>query len=202
MNLAALSPALLAAAAPIAAALMLWREFPGEAPWRALCVVVAAVLAALVVATLRDADFAQTAELVAVASLASAIAVVDVRRLLVPDLLVLALVVVAIASPGELTRMAQLAGAAVLGALFLFVRWFHAWRRGSEGLGLGDVKLAAASGLLLGPLLALQVTAGAAVLAIVWSALSAAPRSTPTPFGAALALGTVVAIALSPGRIT
>jgi len=44
--------------------------------------------------------------------------------------------------------LAALRGA-VLGLLFLILRELYAWWRGREGLGLGDVKLAAAGGVWL-----------------------------------------------------
>lgn len=191
---------LLATAAIATAVLGLVREFPEEGIWRPAGITSAVVLIALTIAAMTDANALRTTVFVAVAAIATAIAIVDVRRLLVPDILVLALAIVAVAAPDSLTPASQLAGLLALTTLFLLVRWAHFWRRGSEGLGLGDVKLAAASGLLLGPVVALQTTAGAAAIAIAWSLCGPAQRRTPAPFGAALAAGIVVALAVSSGR--
>jgi leader peptidase (prepilin peptidase)/N-methyltransferase len=198
MSVAAVMPLVLAPAALVAATLALRREFPEEGLWRPLAVQLAVALSMIVIAALAELDAMQSARLAAVAAAAAAIVIVDVRRLLVPDVLVLTLVVVALAAPGALSPWQQLTGAAALGGLLLAVRWLHRWRRGAEGLGIGDVKLAAAVGLLLGPLAALQATAAAAVVAIAWILCRRAPTTTPAPFGAALAVGLCVAVALSP----
>lgn len=84
------------------------------------------------------------------------IAAVDARRFIIPNELVLAALVLGfvhagIAEPDGLLRalvMAALRGA-MLGLLFLALREAYARWRGREGLGLGDVKLAAAGGVWL-----------------------------------------------------
>lgn len=86
-----------------------------------------------------------------------AIAAIDSRRFVIPDKLVLAglalgLVEAAIADPLQIA--ASLAGAGlravVLALLFFVFRTAYRRIRGREGLGLGDVKLAAVAGVWLG----------------------------------------------------
>lgn len=84
----------------------------------------------------------------------------DLRTFTIPDGAVLALAILAVcarwveAQGGDpATLLVSLAIDAALpgGALLLF-REIHFRRRGADGLGLGDVKLAAAGGLLVGTL--------------------------------------------------
>lgn len=191
------APPLLLLAAIVAATAASIREFPGRGGWLRAGVHGAIAIAAAGVAAALGAEAMDAAGLGAVATIAFGIALVDVRRLLVPDTLVLALACVALAAPRAPTLAAQALGALLLGGLLLLVRTAYSWRRQQEGLGLGDVKLAAAAGFLLGPAIALQTTAAAAVATIAWIGFRSAPASRPAPFGAALAAGTVVAAALS-----
>jgi leader peptidase (prepilin peptidase)/N-methyltransferase len=85
-----------------------------------------------------------------------AIAAFDARRFLIPDELTysavaLGLVHAGVDQPHDLAPALALAllRGAVLGSLFLALRALYAWLRGREGLGLGDVKLAAAGGVWL-----------------------------------------------------
>lgn len=190
-------PPTLLLAAIAAGTLALRREFPAEGVWRPLTLQLAIALTAAGLTAAAGLAIAQAAALGAIAAIASAIAITDVRRLLVPDTLVLALAAVAFVAPQAPTLALQAAGAALLGALFLAVRALYYLRRRAEGLGLGDVKLAAVAGFLLGPLLALQMTAGAAVATIAWMVLAPASRRAPAPLGAALAVGTIIATTLT-----
>jgi leader peptidase (prepilin peptidase)/N-methyltransferase len=130
---------------------------------------------------------------------------IDLRRGIIPDWLNLA-----IACMG-LTRAVLLDGWAaaliagcegiVIGAIVLLLRWLYFMYRKFQGLGLGDVKLLAASGIWIG-------VAGIPVQLLVASlaALAAAgamqlagwtmTRQTSIPFGPYLALGLLAAVAL------
>lgn len=123
---------------------------------------------------------------------------VDARTYLLPDLVTLgALVCGVIAqfaldpfSPLQATGLALMRGAATALVLML-VRWAYAWRRGREGIGLGDVKLAAAIGAWLPveaiPICFLLATA-AAFVAVLLARLrgESFDRATRIPFGAFL----------------
>ncbi|WP_315833189.1 A24 family peptidase [Bradyrhizobium prioriisuperbiae] len=82
-------------------------------------------------------------------------------------------------------------GALVVGAALWLVRWIHARIRGREGIGLGDVKLAAAIGAWL-PLdavpVCLTLATGAALIAVLaarWRG-ETVERTARVPFGAFL----------------
>ena len=101
-----------------------------------------------------------------------AIAAVDAREFIIPDKLVLAGVLLGL-TDAALTNPPQPVAAVVLAALrafvlalvfFLFRAAYRRWR-GRQGIGLGDVKLAAVGGAWL--------AWGAAALAIDFAALSA-----------------------------
>lgn len=84
-----------------------------------------------------------------------AIAVIDARHLIIPNELnavALALGLAYAAFAGhpamEATALAALRGAA-LALVFLAVRAAYQWLRGRQGIGLGDVKLAAVAGVWL-----------------------------------------------------
>lgn len=117
------------------------------------------------------------------------IAEIDRRFHLIPDVLVVAIVVLAIGAP-SFAPVAGVAGAAATGSMFLLVRWLFARAGAPDALGLGDVKLAAAMGLFLGPtpaLIAVAVAAGAtAALIAARVALSPSPTR-GAPFGVGLA---------------
>jgi leader peptidase (prepilin peptidase)/N-methyltransferase len=80
-----------------------------------------------------------------------AIAVVDFREYRVPDQLnILALILrgIDLASNSDLVEygISTLSRSLTLAAAFLFFRWTYRRLRGRDGLGLGDVKLAAVAG--------------------------------------------------------
>jgi leader peptidase (prepilin peptidase)/N-methyltransferase len=87
-----------------------------------------------------------------------AIAIIDARKFTIPDLLSLPAIPIGLLASGwlldpwssQLVSLDHLIGAGVGGAAFWVVREVY-WRwRGREGLGLGDVKLAAAGGAWIG----------------------------------------------------
>jgi leader peptidase (prepilin peptidase)/N-methyltransferase len=138
--------------------------------------------------------------------LASALlAWIDLRRGIIPDWVNLAIAVIGLARAVILDGWAAALGAGcegiVVGAIVFLLRRLYFMFRKFQGLGLGDVKLLAASGIWIG-------VAGAPVQLLVASltALAAAgvmqlagrtmTRQTPLPFGPYLALGLLVTLAL------
>jgi leader peptidase (prepilin peptidase)/N-methyltransferase len=130
---------------------------------------------------------------------------VDLRRGLIPDWLNLVIAFAGLARAAALdgSAAALMAGSEgiVIGALAWSLRWLYFRLRNYQGLGLGDVKLLAASATWIG-------IAGAPVQLLVASlaALAAAgclhlagrtmTRQTRLPFGPFLALGLLVTLGL------
>ena len=127
-----------------------------------------------------------------------AIAVIDMRHLIIPDELnaagfALALVNAAIQSPE--TILAAVAAAVLRGAVaalfFLGIRVAYRRLRQREGIGLGDVKLAGVAGAWLDWLtvpIAVEIAAVAALAAYVMRGRSVDPM-TRLPFGLFFAPG-------------
>jgi leader peptidase (prepilin peptidase)/N-methyltransferase len=123
---------------------------------------------------------------------------VDARTFLLPDLITWGAIVAGIAAAPLLdtadpwTSTAEAIGrsACVAGVLALF-RGGYAWIRRSEGLGLGDIKLAAAIGAWL-PIEAIPwcfgLATSSALLTVMSAHLGGQPvmRTTKIPFGAFL----------------
>lgn len=123
-----------------------------------------------------------------------AIAVIDARHFLIPNELVLSGLVLglgaAAAQPGR--WVANVAGAAgrglVVALLFLAFRTLYRQLRGREGIGLGDVKLAAVAGAWLGwtaVALAIDIAALSALAAVLLDTLRGRKftATTRVPFG-------------------
>lgn len=133
-----------------------------------------------------------------------AITLIDLEHRIIPDrilapLAVLALVLTAILTPGELTTRLIAAGAGG-GALLLVALIFP------SGLGMGDVKLVAVMGLVLGSALAPALLVGFLSGSLVGVAVLArrgisAGRRTAIPFGPFLALGGVVGVLAGPALV-
>lgn len=156
---------------------------------------VAAVLAGLASGTLTG--MALGAALLAMLGLLAAI---DIRRFRLPDVQVGAALAAALAlaatGSGQVGPAEALQGAILGVAVSAALRFVYRYRTGSEGLGLGDVKLMAVVGAAVGPLALPTVTLIAAVSGIVFAArrswrkgrsLRARQR---LPFGAFLAVST------------
>lgn len=172
---------------------------PGLAAW-GLCAA-AGLAAGLLAAVLLGGPIRIGASVILAVSMA-AIALEDARRLRVPDSwnLVAALAglaAVALEAQPGLSAMLTAIGLAALqavicGGAFLLVREVFFRLRGVEGLGFGDVKLAATAGIWLGwQLFAVTVTL-AALATLLWVALQAAasrgwPADRKIPLGAFLA---------------
>lgn len=123
---------------------------------------------------------------------------VDARTCLLPDMvtitaLLLGLGFAPVLDPTEPWRAIAAASARAAGAALVLsvVRWAYGLIRGEEGLGLGDVKLAAVGGAWLAlaaiPLW-LSLASTAALVAVVLARLRgrAVDRTTRVPFGAYL----------------
>ncbi|MGF7062151.1 prepilin peptidase [Aminobacter sp. BE322] len=133
------------------------------------------------------------------AGLLAAIAVVDFRRMVIPNGLNLALGLsgacfLLIARPDNLPE--HLLAAAGFGLLFWLLREAHSRLRGATGLGMGDVKMAAAAAVWINPLLlpVLLFVASASALVFAGLRLAATGSSimgTRIPYGPFLAIGLV-----------
>lgn len=119
-----------------------------------------AALAALIVWLGEDAAFGVRAVTLAVGALAVWIAVQDLKVFTISDSAILAIAVLAIAYRWSAAALAGDAAPPTLlavgldsvlpGGMLLLFREVYYRRKGFDGLGLGDVKLAAAGGLLVG----------------------------------------------------
>jgi leader peptidase (prepilin peptidase)/N-methyltransferase len=125
-----------------------------------------------------------------------AVTVTDLERRIIPNKILLAgavagLAIVAATDPGSLPERA-LAALAASGLLFAAALAYP------RGMGLGDVKLAAAMGLFLGrdigPAMLIALLAGSLVGLTMIARHGAAARKRAIPFGPFLALGGVVAL--------
>jgi len=122
----------------------------------------------------------------------TALSVIDMRSLTLPDWLTLPLTAIGLAFIAVYVPQQWMwhAGAAALGFLLLWGIGEAYWRlRQVDGLGMGDAKLFAAVGAwtgLEGLLSALLIATFAALLAVVIMRVS---RKTALPFGPFLALG-------------
>jgi leader peptidase (prepilin peptidase)/N-methyltransferase len=118
--------------------------------------IVGIVALAAVAASLWAAPGLRGALGAALALVMLAISVIDARRFIIPDTLsatALALALINAATQDWQTALAGIEAAvlraAVLAASFLAIRAAYAWIRGRQGIGLGDVKLAAVAGAWL-----------------------------------------------------
>jgi leader peptidase (prepilin peptidase) / N-methyltransferase len=164
-----------------------------------------AVTGALFVAVVigRGASSSVWLDLIFVASLV-AITRIDLEHRIIPDrilvpLAVAALVLTAIFEPHQLPERLIAAGAAG-GVLFLVALAYPA------GMGMGDVKMLAVMGLVLGrsvaPAFLVALVAGTLVgLAIMAQRGVAQGRRTTIPFGPFLALGGLVGVFAGPALV-
>ena len=173
----------------------LFTEVADGAPDRKLEWTVAAVLAVVgvsVLETMGAMSILDRLSLALVAVVLAAVVYADLTYLVIPDLYSAALLVAGLAAPWRLPPVEALIGATIAGALLLGLAL--AWKRLTtvEGLGFGDVKLAAAVGALLGAqaaLLAISLSAALAALLVYALRLARGREVAPlVPYGAALAL--------------
>lgn len=142
---------------------------------------------ALIGAWLRPVDSLLTAILSVALAWAS---IVDLRRLVLPDLLTLGLVVIGLSSAliARGSFLSCLAGAALGYSLVWLVNWWFSAVRKRQGIGMGDAKLFAAVGAWTGlqalPAVVL-IASLAGILVFVGDALwrRRFERNIPLPFG-------------------
>jgi leader peptidase (prepilin peptidase)/N-methyltransferase len=129
-------------------------------------------------------------------SMLLAVTLTDLERRIIPNKIllvgtVIGLVIVAISDPGSVPERLA-AGAGAGGVLFLAALAYPG------GMGMGDVKLAAAMGVFLGvevvPAMLIALLAGSAVGIAMMIRHGAAARKQAIPFGPFLALGGVAGL--------
>ena len=135
--------------------------------------------------------------------LCAALTVMDLRRGIIPDGINLSTaglgLLKAVVTSGALAALELTAEAAGIALIFwLLRRGYFAWRK-AQGLGLGDVKLLAASGTWIGiaglPTLLLVATLAALMAAGgLQLAGRAMTRQSSLPFGPFLAIGLLLAV--------
>jgi leader peptidase (prepilin peptidase)/N-methyltransferase len=124
----------------------------------------------------------------------------DFSFLVIPDLYSVVLLLVAVLAPWRFSLQEALFGALVCGGLLAILAFIWRSMTHVEGLGFGDVKLAAVVGALLGAqpgLFAISVSAGvAAVLALLVRAIRRDKEAEMlVPYGAALGLAAAAFLA-------
>jgi prepilin signal peptidase PulO-like enzyme (type II secretory pathway) len=131
-----------------------------------------------------------------------AVFVVDGRWMVIPDVYVVALAILGLANAAQLGWVTAAIGAALGGGLLAAVRWAFLRFARIEGLGLGDVKLMAAIGLLVGPVDVLWVVIWGCAFGAIWILVRGRTpdgRRQMAPFGACAAAPALVVLAL--GRL-
>jgi leader peptidase (prepilin peptidase)/N-methyltransferase len=135
---------------------------------------------------------------------------IDFREGIIPDWLNLAIAIVGMIRAGAIGGWPlvaeMIAEGALIGAVIWLLRWLYFRLRRVQGLGLGDVKLLAASTVWIGiegvPV-QLLIAALSALLAalLLHVAGSRMTRHTALPFGPFLALGLIAAILLQQSDV-
>jgi leader peptidase (prepilin peptidase) / N-methyltransferase len=146
------------------------------------------------------------AALLALLALASLVlAWIDFRQGIIPDWLNLLIALAGLAQALTLDGWDAVLAAAleglIIGAVLFALRWLYFRLRGHHGLGLGDVKLLAASAVWIGMAgIPMQLLVGSITALIAAVALHGTGRTmtrqTALPFGPFLALGLLVTLAL------
>lgn len=166
------------------------------------CAAVTLALAAVggVAWSLAPGEASARAALAGLVQVAAATVWLDLRLRLIADLYSLAVALAAVAGGLAPGWPAALAGAGVGAGLLAGVRALVGARLGREAMGWGDVKLAAALGLVLGPLPLLWTVAVAAAAGAAAGLLAGRGGGEPRiPFGALLAPAGAAAAWLARG---
>ncbi|HET9161594.1 MAG TPA: prepilin peptidase [Caulobacteraceae bacterium] len=185
----------LSAAVLVLAPRPLFAEAAAAPPARRLEAVLGLALAGLGIgvflAAPGDAPLVRMLTAAAIMAMA-AIVYADLRFLIIPDVYSLTLAAIGLIGPLSPGVLPAFAGAAICGGLLALVAWAFRKRTDVEGMGFGDVKLAAAAGALLGPEQGLWAIAASAVVAsltgLVWKRMRKSEAPLMIPYGAALAL--------------
>ena len=130
----------------------------------------------------------------------TAMAVIDARWLVIPDLHVVLLMVLALIGPLAPGIVTAILGAVLGAGLLWTVRALFLRLKGIEAMGLGDVKLMAALGALVGPLRVLWIIVAASILGVLWGLVRSRGRlsaASPAPFGAIAAIPALAVLAWS-----
>jgi len=134
-----------------------------------------------------------------------AVAIIDVEHMVIPDELSLGGIVLGLGFsflPKGVTPLEALIGGAAGAAVLGGIRWVHMKISGVEGMGLGDVKLAGAMGAFLGwrpmPLVFFISAVSGLLVGGGYILIRRRGARTPIPFGAFLALGTVLYAMTAP----
>ena len=167
--------------------------------WRYPVIEIGTAIAFVLQGVMHGDDLPQLASRLVLTALLVALFGTDLETQRLPNLLTLPGTVVGFlcslwVGPGALASLAGM----VLGAgMLFFIRW--AWFRstGVEGMGLGDVKMAALIGAFLGGrqtwLVLVLASVGGAVIGIVLMLFRGRSLDTRIPFGTFLAIATLVA---------
>ena len=138
-----------------------------------------------------------------------AVAVIDAEHMIIPDGLSIGGAVLGLCLsfvPGGVTPLESLIGAAGASGSLALIRWGHMKITGIEGMGLGDVKLAATIGAFLGwfplPPTFLLSTLSGLLIAGALLIIQRKGARTPIPFGTFLAAGTVAYVFVEPWWIS
>jgi leader peptidase (prepilin peptidase)/N-methyltransferase len=135
---------------------------------------------------------------------------IDFREGIIPDWLNLAIAIVGMIRAGAIGGWPlvaeMIAEGALIGAVIWLLRWLYFRLRRVQGLGLGDVKLLAASTVWIGMegvpvqllIAALSALLAALLLHVAGSRMT---RHTALPFGPFLALGLIAAILLQQSDV-
>lgn len=138
-----------------------------------------------------------------------ALAVIDLKTMMLPDQLTLPLLWLGLLVNSQhiFVSLNDAVWGAVLGYLFLWsLYWLFRAATGKEGLGYGDFKLLAAIGAWFGwqalPFTLLLSSLAGSVIGIVLILSKKSTRQSAIPFGPFLTLGTLIYLLVGPGLLS
>jgi leader peptidase (prepilin peptidase)/N-methyltransferase len=146
---------------------------PAPGPWQETALFAVMAIAAALAITLASGPGAPAMAITALAAMCGVAAVYyDLRYMIVPDLVSGGFVLAGLGAAWSTGRWLEHAmGAVLCGGLLAAVAFGFRWIRGRDGLGFGDVKLAAGLGLLIGAENGLWTIAAASLGGAGWAAL-------------------------------